>query len=454
MSRRLLTLLLACTILVVVFGCQGEQSGNTNDKNPPAVPVALPVEREVTPYEEFNGQLNAVDMVDLKARVTGFVTKYPFREGSEVRKGDLLFEIDPRPYQAQLDNALAQVKLNEASLKLAKVTYERDLAAGIATAPQQLDQDKAAVEEAQERLNASKASTEVYKLNLEFTQVRSPIDGQVSRYYLTKGNLVNQDQTLLSTVVSLDPMYAYFNMDEPTYLRLVKAMQEGHITQLTDGGMLVLMGLQNETDYPHVGEFNFLNNQVNSGTGSISVRGVFSNPALSKNLPKMAASMTALLAAPLNQGPLLACAPVAATPPGVRLLKAGMFVKIRLPMGKPAKQLLVIDRAILQDQGLKYVYVVDEENKVQYRRITTRSLEPDGLRVVDPYRMTSSGEEGIKTTDRIVVGGLQQVRPKTAITPDQRPMPTLAPGSTDSIKAATKESDKAATKQGGKATKK
>lgn len=453
MSRRVLILLLACSILVVVWGCQGEQSGNTSDKNPPAVPVALPVEREVTPFEEFNGRLNAVEMVDLKARVTGFVTKLPFREGSEVHKGDLLFEVDPSPYQAQLDNALAQVKLNDASLKLAKTTYERDLAAGTATAPQQLDQDKATVEEAQERLNASKASSEVYKLNLQFCRVTSPIDGQVSRYYLTKGNLVNQDQTLLSTVVSLDPMYAYFDMDEPTYLRIVKAQQDGQISQLTDGGLLVAMGLQNETNYPHVGEFNFVNNQINSGTGSVSVRGVFANPPLSKDLPMTAATMTAVLASPFNQGPWLAFAPMAANR-GVRLLKAGMFVKIRLPMGRPSKQLLVIDRAILQDQGLKYVYVVDDENKVQYRRVTTRSLEPDGLRVVEPYEVTSSGEVGIKPTDRIVVGGLQQVRPKTAITPEMREMPTLAPGSTDSNKAATKQSDKTATKQQGKAGKK
>src|SRR5262249_30087342 len=151
--------------------------------------------------------------------VTGYLVKMPFKEGAEVKKGDLLFEIDPRPYQAQLDQARGQVNLNEAQLELAKANYERDRPlAPNNISPQQLDYDRAAVREAAARITAAQSSREAYRLNLEFCKVTAPIDGQISRYYLTLGNLANQDQTLLTTVVSLDPMYVYFDVDEPTLL--------------------------------------------------------------------------------------------------------------------------------------------------------------------------------------------------------------------------------------------
>jgi len=217
--------------------------------------------------------------------------------------------------------------------------------------------------------------------------VTSPIDGRVSRYYLTLGNLVNQDQTLLTTVVSQDPMYVYFDTDEPTLLRVRRAVSEGRIKPAEDGKNPVLMGLQDEEGFPHKGTIDFVNNQVNPTTGSITVRGVFPNPKL---------------------------------PGGVRLLSPGMFVRVRLPIGPKHPALLVIDRAIGSDQGLKYVYVVDKENKIQYRRIKIVPLQDNGLRVIT---------EGLKPTDRVVGGGLQQVRPRMEVRPDQNPMPTLGPSS-------------------------
>jgi multidrug efflux system membrane fusion protein len=339
---------------------------------------------------EFTGRTDAVKAVDIRARVTGYLIKMPFKEGAEVKKGDLLFEIDPRPYQAQLDQAKGQVTLNEASLKLAKSTYERDRAINArvsgGVSMQQLDQDRAAVEEADARLKAYKASLEIYQLNLDFTRVKSPIDGQVSRYYMTEGNLVNQDQTLLTTVLSLNPMYAYFDLDEPTLLRIRRAINEGKIKLPSNGEFPVLMGLQGEEGFPHRGKIDFVNNQVNSTTGSISVRGIFPNPR-----PKG----------------------------GVRLLSAGMFVRIRLPIGQPHPAILVVDRAISSDQGLKYVYVVGPDNKVEYRRVTTGALQDDGLRVIS---------SGLKPDEWVVVGGLQQVRPRMEIVPSKMPMPKLAPG--------------------------
>ena len=355
---------------------------------PPAVPVSHPVDRVVTDYVDFTGRTDAVQAVDIRARVTGYLVEMPFKEGAEVKKNDLLFVVDPRPYQAQLDQAEGQVNLFQAQLDLAKTTYARyqGLAASEpgAVSKQALDQDQAQVTEADASLKAAKASLEVYKLNLSFTKVTSPIDGQVSRYYLTLGNLVNQDQTLLTTVVSLDPIYAYFDVDEPTMLRIQQAINEGKIQQPQDGLIPVLMGLQGEDSFPHQGDINFVNNQVNPTTGSISFRGVFPNPR---------------------------------SPKGTRLLTPGMFVRIRLPIGQPHPALLVIDRAIGIGPG--------PEVRLRPRRREQGPVPPrhDGR--------ASGGRparrRGAAPDDWVVVGGLQQVRPRIQIRPDKVPMPTLGP---------------------------
>jgi membrane fusion protein, multidrug efflux system len=354
---------------------------------PPAIPVSEVVVRDVTDYVDFTGRTEAINLVDIRPRVTGYIVKIPFREGSEVKEGDLLFEIDPRPYQAQYDQAEGQLKLYEAQLKLAKVTLNRDK--NIAKTPgaisqQQIDQDEVAVEEAEARLAAFKASLEVYKLNLEFTQVKSPITGHISRYYLTVGNLVNQDQTLLTTVVSQDPIYAYFDVDEPTVLRIRKAINEGKVEVYQEGNISVYMGLQGEEGFRHQGTLNFVNNQVNPATGSILVRGLFQNPAPATG--------------------------------GTRLLSPGMFVRVRLPIGHPYAAVLVIDRAIGSDQGLKFVYVVNKDHRLERRRVTTGALQPDGLRVISA---------GLDPQESIVVGGLQLVQEQMEIKPDRTPMPSL-----------------------------
>jgi multidrug efflux system membrane fusion protein len=355
---------------------------------PPSIPVSRPVVREVTDYADFTGRTEAIQSVDVRPRTTGYLVEMPFKEGSEVKKGDPLFVIDPRPYQAQYDQALGLVDLYKAQLKLARTTFARDRAINNITpnaiSRQQLDQDEAAVEEAEARVNAYQKNLEVYRLNQEFTRVVSPIDGMVSRYYLTVGNLVNQDQTLLTTVVSLDPMYGYFDVDEPTVIRVRKAINEGRVPSRASGARLsVLMGLHGEDGFPHEGDVDFVNNQLNPTTGSILIRGVFPNPKPAK---------------------------------GVRLLSPGMFVRIRLPIGRPHPATLVIDRAVLSDQGLKYVFVVDSSDTVQYRRVTTGPLQDDGLRVIS---------EGLGPGDWVVVAGLQQVHSHDRIVPEQIPMPTL-----------------------------
>jgi multidrug efflux system membrane fusion protein len=352
----------------------------------PAAPVSQPVQREVTDYVDFTGRTDAVNTVNIVPRVTGYLVQMPFKEGALVKKDDLLFEVDPRPYKAQFDQAEGQVKLFQAQLKLAKVILDRDLA--IAKTPgaislQLLDKDRAAVEEAEASVKAAQASLEVFKLNLSFCSVTSPVDGMVARYFLTLGNLVNQDQTLLTTVVSLDPMYAFFDMDEPTLVQIRQAVGAGKIKPHQTGTIPVFMGLQGEEGFPHEGIINFVNNQVNPATGSIAVRGVFPNPVLKED---------------------------------VRLLSPGMFVRIHLPIGEPHPGLLVIDRAIGSDQGLKYLYVVGAQNKAEYRRVTTGALQPDGLRVIT---------EGLKPGEWVAVGALQQIRPNMQVQAEKVAMPSF-----------------------------
>jgi multidrug efflux system membrane fusion protein len=388
-SRR--TSLVLCSGLLLAglaAGC-APPPGPQAESGPPAIPVSRPVQREVTDYVDYTGRTDAVQSLAVRARVTGYLTKMPFQEGTEVKKGDLLFEIDPRPYQAQYDQAQGQVKLNEAQLKLAKSNYQRDLAAGANNiSAQQLDYDRASIEEAEARIKAAQSTLEVYRLNLEFCKVTSPIDGMVSRYYYTLGNLVNQDSTLLTTVVSLDPMYAYFDMDERTLLRVRRDLVQGKIQAVKQrSDIQVLMGLEGDEGYPYTGHLDFVNNAVNPSTATIAVRGVFDNPPLGSSRR--------------------------------RLLSPGMFVRIRLPIGGPHQALLVADRAVGSDQGQKFVYVVDAENKVQYRRVTTGAPQENGLRVI---------EDGLKPTDWVVTGGLQQVRPRMEIQPDKGPMPTSGGG--------------------------
>ncbi len=374
---------LFATLVGAAVGCR-PAAGPAPEAVKPVVPVSHPVQREVTEYVEYTGRADAVESVGVRARVTGYLQQAPFKEGAEVKKGDLLFEIDPRPYQAQFDQAASQVAVNEASLTLAKANLERtqSIFAKGAGSQQDVDTGRASVDEADARVKAAKATVELYKLNLGFTRVASPIDGQVSRYYYTLGNLVNQDSTLLTTVVSVDPMYAYFDMDERTSLRIRNAINAGKIRGRSEGNDLpVLMGLEGEEGFPHKGVLNFSNNVVNPATGTIAIRGVFPNPK--------------------PEG-------------GRRLISPGMFVRIRLPIGQPRQALLVVDRALGSDQGLKYAYVVDADKKVQYRRVRVGPLEDDGLRVI---------EEGLKADDWVVVGALQQLRPKMDVDPEPTEMP-------------------------------
>ena len=324
------------------------------------MPVAHPVQREVTDFVDFTGRTAAVESVNIVPRVTGYLVQISFKEGSEVKKGDLLFVVDPRPYEAQFD----QAKAGHSRPGLAGPGQDRRWSG---TRPSTIDARRreqagwtsieAAVVEAEARIEAQNKSLEVYRLNKEFTHIVSPINGQISRYYLTLGNLVNQDQTLLTTIVSLDPIYVYFDMDERTLVQIRKALAEGKIVRRTNGRAPGPHGAGDGRGLSAQGYCQLRQPQVNSTTGSITLRGKFEpNPVRRRRPP----------ATKVGRG---RPAKPAAVP---RLLSPGMFVRVRLPIGQPHLATLVIDRAIQSDQGLKYVYVVD----AQHQRPDTAASRP------------------------------------------------------------------------------
>jgi multidrug efflux system membrane fusion protein len=373
-------------VLAALPSCERKPAAKT-DTPPPTVTVSKPIDRPVTDFADFTGRTDAPYSVDVRPHVTGYLVGMPYKEGAEVKKGAVLFQIDDRMYKADLDRAKGALAAAKASLT--KTQADLEIALNIqkdnpqAISQQDVNKRQGARDEAAGQLAASEGTVERSQLNYDWCKVTSPIDGRVSRYYLTIGNLANQDATVLTTVVSQDPMYAYFDVDENTMLHITRLLLKSTEKLLDEKRFPVLMGLADEEGYPHTGYIDFANNVVNPSTGTISVRGVFPNPA---------------------------------TPGGQRLLRPGMFVRIHLPLGKPRPALLVADKALGTDQGQKYLLVVDEHDTVQYRRVKTGALQGDGLRVI---------EEGLRPGEWVIVSGLQLVRPRMEVKKEEVPMPTL-----------------------------
>jgi RND family efflux transporter MFP subunit len=380
---------LAGTTLVLGFclglaGCARPPSEAPPAATPP-VTVSYPIEREVTDYADFTARTAAVDSVELRARVSGHLEKVNFKEGALVQKGDVLFEIDPRTYQAALhaaEGALAsaEARVLRASADLARA---RRLFSNQAIGREEYDKIAGERGEAAGSLTSLKAALERAQLDLGFTKVTALVCGRVSRYNVTVGNLVQAGDltggTLLTTIVSVDPMYAYFDVDERTVLRVKQLIREGKAGTPDDVEVPVWLGLANEDGHPHRGSLNFIDNQVNARTGTLRVRGVFPNKD--------------------------------------EALSPGYFARVRVPIGAPHKALLVTERALDTDQGQKIVYVVDQDNKVVSRPVRLGALH-DGLREIT---------DGLKPGDRVIVNGLQQVRPGMTVEPNLVDMPTSKP---------------------------
>jgi len=359
-------------------GCARRPAG-TPSASPVAVDVSCPVEREITDYAQFTGRVQAVESVQVQARVTGYLMKVLFKEGSLVRKDDILFEIDSRFYKAQLERDEAQLKQYEAKLQ----QNENDLARAKMTlkrsAISQSDYDAALANRDMALANvaAAEASIKASMLNVKFCTVRSPIDGRTSNYAKTVGNLVAQDQTLLTSVVSIDPAYVYFDVDELTIQRVRQSNRGGKFQSRDQTAWPVSLGLGSEEGFPHRGTINFEDNQVNAKTGTLRVRGVFPNRD--------------------------------------EALSPGYFARVRLPIGLPHQGLLVSDRTLDNDQGQRIVYVVNDENKVVQRPVRAGALH-DGLRAI---------EDGLSPGERVIVNGLLLVRPGATVEPTLVEMPAF-----------------------------
>jgi RND family efflux transporter MFP subunit len=351
---------------------------------PAPVPVSLPVEREVTDYAESTARIAAVDSVEVRARVPGYLNKVNFREGDLVKKGDVLFEIDPRPYEALLNQAKAQVGQADAQLKFDEAEYRRYVGLGHSLAVSKSDVEKigAAADVSRANIAAVRALLAQRELDLGYTKVMAPVTGRVSQYAVTVGNLIQAGNqgggTLLTTIVSVDPVYAYFDVDEQTIQRVRRLIREGKLPSADRTAVPVSLGLSTENGLPHQGTIHFVDNQVNPKTGTLRVRGVFPN------------------------------ADEALTP--------GFFARVRVPVGPPRRALLVTDRSVDNDQGQKVLYVVNDKNEVVSRPVRLGQLH-DGLRSV---------EDGLKPGERVIVNGLQQVRPGATVEPKLVPMPTRA----------------------------
>jgi RND family efflux transporter MFP subunit len=344
--------------------------------SPPAVTVSKPVQKEIVDWTEFTGRMTAVKFVRITARVSGYIVDIPFTEGDIVRKGDLLFQIDPRPYQHVYDQAVGQLQQAKANQQLQDITFTRQqrLRDTQVIAKEDYDIALSNKNQAVAQVVADQAAVDAAALNLEFTRVTSPIDGQVSRQLVNIGNLVQADSTELTTVVSVDPIYAYFNVDELAELRYRRLVKEGKLSSSQGGDLPVYLKLQDEKGFPHEGAINFTDNAYDSSTGTLLVRGTFRNPD--------------------------------------GFLVPGNFVRVRLPSSPKYNALLVAERAIGSDQDEKLVYVVDAGNVARLRHITIGPVA-DGLRVV---------KSGLRPDDVVIVNGIIKVHPNSLVKTEQGKM--------------------------------
>ena len=341
----------------------------------PAVTISQPIEREISDEAEFTGHTDAIKLVEVRARVNGFIDKVAFEDGQIVKEGDLLFQIDPRPFDAEVARDEASLAVAKARAKRAAADLLRaeKLISGKTITQEEYDQTIADAAESSASVKVAEASLTSSKLNREFSTVTAPIGGRMGRAMITKGNLVSSsaaNATLLTTIVPVDPIYAYFDVDEPTLLHHARRAPDRSRPMIP-----VEMQLADEVGFPHQGQIDFVDNQVDPATGTIRVRGVFPNA----------------------DGTVL----------------PGMFARVRIRSAQKRPALVVADRAVGFDQGRNYLLLVGADGKAEYREVTTGALA-DGLRVI---------EKGLSPGEWVIVNGLQRARPGAAVEAQKEPMP-------------------------------
>lgn len=356
-----------------VIGCQ-QPASKPPPPPPPEVMVSLPVEEPVTEFEEVTGRTWATDTIEVRSRVSGYLDKVYFRDGGTIQAGEILFEVDQRPYKAELAKATASVKQAEAHLERL-VRQEVRMKKLLPTKAITQDEYEALtfeLAEAEATLAAAKASEELAVLNLGYTRVTSRISGTIGRRLVDPGNLVKADETALATIISVNPIYAYFDLDERTVLRLRRLIQDGKVKSPLEAEIPAEVAVADDPKFSMKGTINFIDNQLDGSTGTLRGRAIIHN----------------------QEG----------------LLSPGLFVRLRVPIGEPHPAILIREEALGSDQGQRFVYVIEQtkddktgtvDDVVKYRRVKIGMLI-GGRRVI---------EEGLKSDERVIVTGLQRVRP-------------------------------------------
>lgn len=395
MTKNSLALPLTSLLAVLLAACGQQQGGpGGHAGGPPPVSVAPATQREVQEFDEFTARLEAPDTVDVRARVAGTVDAVRFKEGQLVRKGEPLFSIDARAFKADVARAEAQVAALKTQVELARADLARaeKLVSVNAVSAQEIDQLRAALRSAEANLKAAEATLVQSRLNVEYANITAPVSGRTSRANVTPGNLVGVGDPVLTTLVSSDKVYAYFDASEATYLRYMRAAREGKT--VARDAVAVQMGLSNEDGYPHTGRLDFVDNHLNPATASIRVRAVFDNKG--------------------------------------GQFTPGLYARIKLGGSASYNGVVVPDRAITTDQTRKIVLVVGPNNIVQPRPVTPGALV-DGMRVVG----------GVKAGELVIVDGLLRAFPGAPVTPQVlkvdnlgMPIPGAPPGAAPAAPAS------------------
>ena len=359
-----LTALGAMMLSFLLVGCDDSVAQNAAPPAP-AVSAAKVLVKSISQWDSFNGRIEAVESVQLRPRVSGYIDKVNYTDGQEVKKGQVLFTIDDRTYRAALEQAqaaLARAK-TQASLAQSEANRTDKLVHTNLVSREEWEQRRSAAVQAQADIRAAQAAVDAAQLNLDFTKVTAPIDGRASRALITSGNLVTAGDTasVLTTLVSQKTVYVYFDVDESTYLHYQNLARRGQGASSDNQALPVEIGLVGEEGYPHQGKVDFLDNQLTPSTGTIRMRALLDNSQ--------------------------------------HLFTPGLFARVRLPGSAEFKATLIDDKAVLTDQDRKYVYIVDKDGKAQRRDITPGRLA-DGLRIV---------QKGLNPGDSVIVDGLQKV---------------------------------------------
>ena len=385
LMRRAAKVPLALALACFIASC-GERQQQGGAPPPPTVAVAKPIKRTVFDFDEYVGRFTAINSVEVRARVSGYLDKLHFKDGQLVKQGDLLFTIDKRPFQNTLDQARANLVQAQSNVAYTEADYTRGqaLVRDKTITDQTFEQRAQAFRNAKASVTANEAAVRQAELDLEFTELRAPVNGRIGDRRVSPGNLVtggtSGNTTMLATIVSIDPIYFEFTFDEASYLRYERLAKKGEDIASRNASVQVALRLIDESDFDHEGRMDFVDNVIERATGTIRGRAVFANPT--------------------------------------EVFTPGMFARVRVPGSPPYEGLLVPDIAVGTEQARRYVVVVDDQDTARIKYVTLGQLTSDGLRVI---------KEGLGSDDRVVVNGLMQARPGTKVHAEEQGTKPAAP---------------------------